>query len=70
MKNTTAQIIKSDDQRGVRIIKYNNLIYTVFGRLFAVRGNHESTAWGDVCDIAKKYEFSDWNNLSGMYLVK
>ena len=61
-------MIKQGDNAS--LIRVNRRYYTVFGRLFAVPGNHLSTAWGEVCKIKRKYNFtnfSDHGQLSGMY---
>lgn len=49
-----------------RLITYNGRYYTVYGRMFAVRGDQWDTPWTEVC-LMDHYLFGDWNNLSDMY---
>ena len=52
------------------LIKVNGRYYTVFGRMFAVAGDHRNTTWDDVCKIERKYRFMDFGShdqLDGMY---
>lgn len=49
-----------------RLVKYNGRIYTTFGRLFAVPGNYLNGDFSDTVG-SRQYQFTDWNNLRGMY---
>lgn len=68
MKNSTAILIKETED-GQRLIKYNNRYYTVFGRMFAVRGNHLNDSY-EIVRKLKRYSFLDFNTLSGMFIQK
>jgi len=51
---------------GIRLIKFNGRYYTVYGRLFAVSGNHVETPYDTVCNM-QHYSFINWNTLENMY---
>ena len=67
MKFSKAVVLKERDDvfPARRLIKYNGRFYTVFGRLFAVRGDH---LYGEQPVSGMPfYGFSDWPELIGMY---
>ena len=67
MKFSKAIVLtKSED--GSRLIVYNGMFYTVFGRMFAVRGNRIGTDWAELCNIKNRYSFQNFNTLEGMFL--
>lgn len=68
IKNGKAEVIQSYDNC-IKLIKFNGRYYTVFGKRFAVAGNHVDTQWEDVFKI-KHYGFTDWDNMTGMYIIE
>jgi len=52
---------------GIQLIKFKGRYYTVYGRMFAVAGNHIETPYNEVCKM-KHYGFTDWSTLENMYI--
>ena len=75
MKYSKAEVIETREDffPTPRLIKYNGRIYTAFGRLFAVRGDRLNCTEEEYRKLSNEepwYQFSDWENLIGMYREK